>query len=243
VIIKIFYCYLFLAILLGGCSSGKLVKTSPISSSNSSEHRSFYEVFGQRYYPLRSAIGFTQKGLASWYGPKFHGNKTSNGETFDMYEMTAAHKTLPLPSKVRVTSLANGKQIVVRVNDRGPFVKGRIIDLSFAAARALEFDRKGTEMVSVEVLISPDDKSDNRALLLYPGKIVYQLGAFRIKKNAAKFRESCMLKLNGDLTLDIVENNDGFYRVWLVLSGKEKFLNNPDKFFETKKISEYKRVY
>ena len=240
-IIKIFS--LFLAISIGGCSSGKLAKTTPILSDKSSETRSFYEVFGQRYYPLTSAIGFTQKGLASWYGPKFHGNKTSNGETFDMYEMTAAHKTLPLPSKVRVTSLANGKQIVVRVNDRGPFVKGRIIDLSFAAARALEFDKKGIEMVAVEVLTSPDDKNDNRALLLYPGKIVYQLGACRIKKNAVKFRESCMLKLNGDFTLDIVENNNGFFRVWLVLSGKEKLLDNPYKFFETNKISEYKRVY
>ena len=155
-VIKIFWFYLLLAVLIGGCSSIQLAKRPHNLSekSSESEYRAFYEVFGQRYYPLTSAIGFTQKGLASWYGPKFHGNKTSNGETFDMYKMTAAHKTLPLPSKVRVTNLENDKHIVVWVNDRGPFVKGRIIDLSFAAAKALEFDKKGTEMVTVEVLTS-----------------------------------------------------------------------------------------
>ena len=244
-VIKIFCSYLLLAVLIGGCSSIKLAKRphNLPEKSSESEYRAFYEVFGQRYYPLTSAIGFTQKGLASWYGPKFHGNKTSNGETFDMYKMTAAHKTLPLPSKVRVTNLENDKQIVVRVNDRGPFVKGRIIDLSFAAAKALEFDKKGTEMVSVEVLTSSVDKNDNTALLLDPGKIVYQLGAFRIEKNATTFRESSLLKLNGEFKLDIVENNDGLFRVWLVLSKNEKLLNDPYKFFEASEISEYKRVY
>ena len=229
--------------MLGGCSSGKLVKTSPISSSNSSEHRSFYEVFGQRYYPLTSAIGFTQKGLASWYGPKFHGNKTSNGETFDMYKMTAAHKTLPLPSKVLVTNLENGKQIVVRVNDRGPFVKDRIIDLSFAAAKALEFDKKGTELVAVEVLASAVNQDGKTASLLFPGKIVYQLGAFRVKENAITFLESNMFKLKDYFVLDIIDKNDGLFRVWLVLSGKEKWLNNPHRFFEINEITEYKRVF
>ncbi len=244
-VIKIFWFYLLLAVLIGGCSSIQLAKRPHNLSekSSESEYRAFYEVFGQRYYPLTSAIGFTQKGLASWYGPKFHGNKTSNGETFDMYKMTAAHKTLPLPSKVRVTNLENDKHIVVWVNDRGPFVKGRIIDLSFAAAKALEFDKKGTEMVTVEVLTSPVDKNDNTALRLYPGKIVYQLGAFRIKKNAATFRELSLLKLNGEFKLDIVENNDGLFRVWLVLSKNEKLLNDPYKFFEASEISEFKRIY
>ena len=99
-VIKIFWFYLLLAVLIGGCSSIQLAKRPHNLSekSSESEYRTFYEVFGQRYYPLTSAIGFTQKGLASWYGPKFHGNKTSNGETFDLYKMTAAHKTLPLPS-------------------------------------------------------------------------------------------------------------------------------------------------
>jgi len=183
---------LFLVTLIIGCSSNQLEKRPDTPVGTTSEDRAFYEVFGQRYYPMASAIGFTQKGLASWYGPKFHGNKTSIGETFDMYKMTAAHKTLPLPSKVLVTNLENGKQIVVRVNDRGPFVKDRIIDLSFAAAKALEFDKKGTELVAVEVLASAVTQDGKTASLLFPGKIVYQLGAFRVKENAITFLESNM---------------------------------------------------
>jgi len=96
-----------------------------------------YEVFGKRYYVLNSAEGFTERGVASWYGNKFHGNQTSNGEIYDMYAMTAAHKRLPLPSYVRVTNLKNQRSVVVRVNDRGPFHKGRIIDLSYVAAKKL----------------------------------------------------------------------------------------------------------
>ncbi len=234
---------LLLVILIIGCSSNKLEKKLDTLAGTASEDRAFYEVFGQRYYPMTSAIGFTQKGLASWYGPKFHGNKTSIGETFDMYKMTAAHKTLPLPSKVRVTNLENGKQIVVRVNDRGPFVKDRIIDLSFAAAKALGLDKKGTELVAVEVLASPVGQDRKTASLLFPGKIVYQLGAFRIEKNAVTFLESSLVKLKDDFVLDIIDKNDGLFRVWLVLSGKEKWLNKPHKFFKINGITEYKRVH
>ena len=234
---------LLLVTLIMGCSSNELEKKLDTLEGIASEDRAFYEVFGQRYYPMTSAIGFRQKGLASWYGPKFHGNKTSIGETFDMYKMTAAHKTVPLPSKVRVTNLENGKQIVVRVNDRGPFVKDRIIDLSFAAAKALEFDKKGTELVTIEVLASLAKQDGKTASLLYPGKIVYQLGAFRIKKNAVMFLESSIFKLKDDFVLDIIDKNDGLFRVWLVLSGKEKWLNNPHKFFEINEITEYKRVF
>ena len=234
---------LLLVTLIIGCSSNQLEKKPDTPVGTTSEDRAFYEVFGQRYYPMASAIGFTQKGLASWYGPKFHGNKTSIGETFDMYKMTAAHKTLPLPSKVLVTNLENGKQIVVRVNDRGPFVKDRIIDLSFAAAKALEFDKKGTELVAVEVLASAVTQDGKTASLLFPGKIVYQLGAFRVKENAITFLESNMFKLKDYFVLDIIDKNDGLFRVWLVLSGKEKWLNNPHKFFEINEITEYKRVF
>ena len=240
---KIFSFGLLLVSLIIGCSSNKLEKKLDTPAGPASEDRAFYEVFGQRYYPMTSAIGFTQKGLASWYGPKFHGNKTSIGETFDMYKMTAAHKTLPLPSKVRVTNLDNGKQIVVRVNDRGPFVKDRIIDLSFAAAKALEFDKKGTELVAIEVLASAVNQDEKTASLLFPGKIVYQLGAFKIKENAVTFLESSMFKLKDNFVLDVIDKNDGLFRVWLVLSGKEKWLNNPHRFFKINEISEYKRVF
>jgi len=93
-----------------------------------------YEIFGEVYYPLPSADGFAEEGIASWYGPDFHGNCTSCGEIYDMYEFTAAHKLLPMHTYVRVLNLENNRETVVRINDRGPFVKGRVIDLSLAAA-------------------------------------------------------------------------------------------------------------
>jgi len=109
----------------------------------------FYQVFGRRYYVLSSNIGYVERGVASWYGPGFHKIRTSNGESYDMYAMTAAHKTLPLPAYVRVTNLQNGRSVVVRVNDRGPFVGNRIIDLSYTAAAKLDMVRNGTAFVEV----------------------------------------------------------------------------------------------
>ena len=112
----------------------------------------FYEVFGKRYYVLSSSADYVERGVASWYGPGFHKIRTSTGETYDMYGMTAAHKTLPLPAYVRVTNLQNGRSVVVRVNDRGPFVGNRIIDLSYTAASRLDMLRNGTAMVEVRAL-------------------------------------------------------------------------------------------
>ena len=112
----------------------------------------FYDVFGKRYYVLPSAAGYVERGVASWYGPGFHKVRTSTGESYDMYGMTAAHKTLPLPAYVRVTNLENGLSIVVRVNDRGPFVGNRIIDLSYTAASKLDMLRNGTALVEVRTL-------------------------------------------------------------------------------------------
>lgn len=109
----------------------------------------FYDVFGKRYYVLSSSVGYLERGVASWYGPGFHEVLTSTRERYDMYGMTAAHKTLPLPCYVRVTNLQNGRSVVVRVNDRGPFVGNRIIDLSYTAAAKLDMLRHGTAMVEV----------------------------------------------------------------------------------------------
>jgi rare lipoprotein A len=109
----------------------------------------FYDVMGKRYFVLSSSVGYAERGVASWYGPGFHKVRTSTGEPYDMYAMTAAHKTLPLPAYVRVTNLQNGRSIVVRVNDRGPFVGNRIIDLSYTAASKLDMLRNGTAMVEV----------------------------------------------------------------------------------------------
>lgn len=111
-----------------------------------------YVVFGKRYRVLETAAGYDQKGIASWYGPNFHGHRTSSGDVYDMYAMTAAHKTLPLPTFVRVTNLRNGRTVIVKVNDRGPFHENRIIDLSYAAAKKLGIIKDGTGLVDVKVI-------------------------------------------------------------------------------------------
>lgn len=118
-----------------------------------------YEVLGKQYTPLTTGKGFEQVGYASWYGQKFHGHLTSNGETYNMFAMSGAHKTLPLPSYVRVTNLDNSKQAIVRVNDRGPFHDNRIIDLSYAAAVKLDYHQKGTAKVKIEVIHFDEDNN------------------------------------------------------------------------------------
>jgi len=155
-----------------------------------------YVVDGQRYYVDLELREFTQNGRASWYGTKFHGNLTSSGEPYDMYKMTAAHKTLPLPSYVRVRNLENDKQVIVKVNDRGPFVDGRVIDLSYAAAQKLGIVKNGTAKVALEVLATPSSSnsvtnSDETmvAAASSPRKYFVQVGAFSDLVNAENFRD------------------------------------------------------
>lgn len=133
-------------------TAAELQNAVPVQEPYSNQGNSDYQVLGQSYQVLASAKGFTERGLASWYGNKFHGHLTSNGEYYDMYSMTAAHKQLPLPSYVRVTNLANQKTVVVRVNDRGPFHPDRVIDLSFAAAYKLDMLDDGTAPVKIEAI-------------------------------------------------------------------------------------------
>lgn len=116
-----------------------------------------YTILGKTYHLIKDESSYKERGYASWYGQKFNGYKTSNGEIYDMYAMTAAHKTLPIPSYVRVTNVTNGKTVVVRVNDRGPFHEGRVIDLSYAAAQRIGIHKHGTGLVDVEIVL-PDDK-------------------------------------------------------------------------------------
>lgn len=143
----------------------------------------FYEVLGQRYFVMSSAAGYLERGVASWYGPGFHKEFTSNGEPYDMYGMTAAHKTLPLPCFVQVTNLGNGKSVILRVNDRGPFKTGRIIDLSYTAATKLDMLRAGTALVEVRA-ITPGQSTDNSTGAI---KTLYvQAGAFGSQSNADK---------------------------------------------------------
>jgi rare lipoprotein A len=121
-----------------------------------------YSALGKNYTPLTSVQSFKQRGMASWYGKKFHGQKTASGELYDMYQMTAAHPTLPIPSYVRVTSVANGKSVVVRVNDRGPFHAQRVIDLSYAAAYKLGYIQAGAAEVTLEAIVPGQVRVDAR---------------------------------------------------------------------------------
>ncbi|MCC7328890.1 MAG: septal ring lytic transglycosylase RlpA family protein [Gammaproteobacteria bacterium] len=159
----------------------------------------FYDVLGQRYYVRDGSDGYVEQGVASWYGREFHGRRTSNGEVYDMYAMTAAHKTLPLPTQARVTNLATGKSIVVRINDRGPFMKGRLIDLSYGAARELGFLADGTGMVEVTAL-SPDPATTGATDPAAPAaaasaatpprqrSMYAQVGAFSRQENAEELK-------------------------------------------------------
>ena len=146
-----------------------------------------YEVLGKRYYVLDSATDFRERGIASWYGNKFHGNKTSNGEIYDMYTMTAAHKRLPLPSYVRVTNLNNNRSVVVRVNDRGPFHQGRIIDLSYVAAHKLGIDKVGT--APVEIVALKGGKVTASLNNSQHGELIaVQVGAFSLRASAQRVK-------------------------------------------------------
>ena len=145
-----------------------------------------YTALGQTFTPETSIKPYKKEGMASWYGKRFHGKKTASGEIYDMYSMTAAHPTLPIPSYVRVTSLNNGKSVVVRVNDRGPFSKNRLIDLSYVAAHKLEYLGAGSTLVRVEA-IDPSQYDVNGAPL--ESGIYLQLGAFKAEENAHKLRE------------------------------------------------------
>ena len=129
-----------------------------------------YEVLGQTYRVMDTGSGYKERGVASWYGKKFHGRLTSNREPYDMYEMTAAHKTLPLPTYVKVRNLRNNKSIVVRVNDRGPFVHNRIIDLSYAAAMKLDMVRDGTSLVEVTAITFDEPSGDRPVRIVEPAQ-------------------------------------------------------------------------
>jgi len=143
-----------------------------------------YVAFGQRYVPLRELGAYRERGVASWYGRRYHSQRTSSGEIYDMYAMTAAHKTLPLPCYVRVTNLSNGRSVVVKVNDRGPFVANRIIDLSYVAAAKLGMIGTGTALVDVRA-ITPDSPAELTRVTESPPPALYvQVGAFAVRRNA-----------------------------------------------------------
>ena len=169
-------CYVLLFTLLSACSSDRYRQkhdSTPTRLPNQAELKDAiaraepysrggnknYQVWGKPYQVLTSAQGFAQTGLASWYGKKFHGHLTSNGEIYDMYSMSAAHKNLPLPTYLKVTNTSNNKSVVVRVNDRGPFYQSRIIDLSYSAAYKLDMLKTGTALVKITAITNFDKKT------------------------------------------------------------------------------------
>jgi rare lipoprotein A len=190
-----------------------------------------YSVFGVDYVPATSLRAYKERGLASWYGRKFHNQKTSTGEIYDMYAMTAAHPTLPLPSYARVTSLASGKSVIVRVNDRGPFHPGRIIDLSYAAAYRIGIAQRGSGEVEVESVLPSDAPSTPAMLPLPPvaaseatavapmavgqesGGYVVQLGAFASNANAQTFVSHVANQISALGVEAKVHETGGLYRV------------------------------
>lgn len=213
---KTSYLFLFSALALQACSSSSRYSINqdhgPSSAVDVSDVKDAvpkeeprskygnpknYKVLGKWYKVRESSAGYQERGLASWYGKKFHGHRASSGETYDMYAMTAAHKTLPLPTYVRVTHLENGRSVIVKVNDRGPFHEGRIIDLSYSAATKLGVTATGTAPVEVVAIDASNHKKNtpyeprfNKPSLLstYPAKnennLYLQVGAFSEKKNA-----------------------------------------------------------
>ncbi len=175
-----------------------------------------YTVLGQRYQVMLDANNYKERGLASWYGTKFHQQSTSSGEPYDMFAMTAAHKTLPLPSYIRVTHLANGRSIIVKVNDRGPFHDDRILDLSYVAAKKLGITEHGTGLVDIEVLDPSQFQVEATTTYAQLSSRVYlQVGAFRQPLNAERLAN--YLKQHSQLpvvlAIDVQTNQQPLYHV------------------------------
>ncbi len=200
-------------------------RAEPLSRYGNPKH---YEVYGKRYYVQKSSKDFRQHGIASWYGKQFHGRRTSSGETYDMYEMTAAHKTLPLPTYVKVTSQRNGRSIVVRVNDRGPFHSKRIIDLSYAAAVKLGIANSGTAPVSIEAintdtdakpklqqeLFTQQDASPTQSNQMISQSQFVQLGVFAELDNAKRLQNKILhSSLPTPEIITVTINDADLYRV------------------------------
>jgi len=172
-----------------------------------------YRVLGKEYYVLASNKGYQKQGIASWYGTKFHNKKTATGEDYDMYAMTAAHKTLPIPSYARVTNLDNNRSIVVKINDRGPFHEQRIIDLSYVAAIKLGIEKAGTGRVEVTAVQAKKTAGHSEAKHLK--RVYLQIGAFKQKANAFKLQKKIAQSLSLSLRrvpINKIENSL-FYRV------------------------------
>ena len=211
----LFPALLCLALLLTSCG-GKKPPMQPAGKQKATQKP--YTVLGKTYEPLRTHEGFVQEGIGSWYGKDFHGKKTSNGEVYDMHAMTAAHKTLPLGVFVKVKNKDNGNEIIVRVNDLGPFVKNRVIDLSYAAAKKIGYDAIGTAPVRVVALGYKAKGSSGEDYFREPdnydsGNYSIQVGSFREYQNAKKLSEDLKNLFGFSEVRSASVNGDLYYRV------------------------------
>ncbi len=202
----------FLCMGLIGCGAvripGVYEPSKPPTSKSSKKGRTYnpYTVMGQTYSPLGSADGYSERGVASWYGPDFHGKKTANGERYDMYQMTAAHRILPMNTRLMVRNLDNGRTAEVRVNDRGPFVNNRVIDLSYAAADYLGVVGPGTARVYLET------SAGQR--IQYVGPFFVQYGAFTVPENAQRLKAKLVGRGFAGTRISVGElNGTTFWRV------------------------------
>ena len=185
---RLLFIFTLFALFIYACAGSRSTSSPPPGKPG---HPKPYKVLGKWYQPLPHSEGFRQRGMASWYGRDFHGKKTSNGEIYNMYAMTAAHKTLPLGTYVRVHNLENNRNVVVRINDRGPFVRGRVIDLSYSAAKDIGIVGPGTARVEV-VAMGRRTTSSGSTTSIYAaedyshGKFTFQVGAFLNRENAER---------------------------------------------------------
>jgi rare lipoprotein A len=213
----------------------KSTKVAVLHEGEKGKMPASYEVNGKRYYPLPRAYGFTQTGKASWYGKKFHGRTTASGEIYNMYGKSAAHKTLPLGTYVKVINLSNQKMIIVRINDRGPFIKDRVIDLSYTAAREIDLIGAGVSDVKVIALAREVGKTTQgkgaKPLVeitdFESGEFTIQVGAFQDKNNAEKIAERLRVIFNFvQVTIHLDDNRRTLHRVH---ASKSKTLAQAEK--------------
>jgi rare lipoprotein A len=215
---------LLLLLTLAGCAHKPAYRSRVLDTPETKGLKGWekpYEVNGERYQPMRATApvaGYAEEGTASWYGADFHGKATSCGETYDMHAMTAAHKTLPLGVWVRVTNRANGRSCTVRVNDRGPFVKSRIIDLSFAAAKELGVVGPGTAPVRIEALGFREQDAQGRVAWRQPksysvGSYAVQIGSFALRDNADRLAAQMRGRLGAAAVQEGWVGGRLFYRV------------------------------
>lgn len=206
-------------LVFSGCS------TSPPAKKSSPKTQS-YQIKGQWYHPIEDSDGFRESGLASWYGNPFHGKKTANGETYNMHAKTAAHKTLPMDTRVLVRNKDNGKETVVRINDRGPFVRGRVIDLSYRAAREIGMTGPGTARVEVIAMEKDSAKPSDEEKDFSTGNFTVQVGAFSKRSSAENLKQKLEKSHDPVEVTRIKKDSQTLYRVrvgmFLSLENAEK---------------------